>query len=1187
MGIIDYKSIYDKNKEGWKDLTDNPQKYEELLAGHYSDCNHFVYELLQNAEDECANKVLIEYRNDELVFYHNGEPFDYDDVKGVSSMLMGTKDKTSGQTIGRFGMGFKSVFKYTDEPYIYSDKESFKIEKYLLPVEINDDWDYLFIKDALKIKLSNGKWYHPFYNDEHLTKIVIPFRKKDKNNNVIKIDGKEVLEKLKRLTGEILLFLTHIKELIWINKNNNEYARITISNDENDEHIITCRIEKNGIHGKDKFNRFLKYKRIFDHCEMNSSEVSIAYSLNMPATRVSALEDRAPVWVYFPTQELTDLPFYIHGSFETAVSREKLMSPSKFNSDLKDVISDLIAESLEDLAKRKMITQDFIRTVLMKAFEDEESIKTIPGLKNRITKAFKQKALLPDLDMNYHVISEMEIAIPFEIADFRNIPMFSESFNSGKRFVAFNNEQQKYFGAYYSWLRDELGIKGFTLSDWLEKMGYLSEKEVESSTLDQIDKFYSLLTDYRISLFETGKAFSRYGQYGSAIKEDLPLAWSKLKTAPVVLNMNMRFVPAYINEKQNIYLNSSSNYKSINKENIVYISFCKKYEMLFSETMNISEFDNYQYVKEKVLRKYINIDDYIKFDNEDFEKEHIEDIQQLLSLLDEIKDDNEVAKLVENASIIKILDEGNTFALPNTVYIPESDEGIDLKIYFSKIKTGMNNSSKTYLNEIDFNFYVRHNVPVSKLKRLGIITSPIIDGPRQNLEGKGDNYWKALGDYCPFIQIRGLYENIEYIEKHEEDQLSYTKSAQLLKLLLSNAYKLKGKIRKRKINPYEEEGVSTYIEAEPNSFMFIMKNGYKSNVYSRRWVYDRGYDLKSPRELSRHDINSKIYNGINSSKENFDVIGFIKNDGDKQFEALEAVSTLEKRDKKKILRQLAKELGYELSEKKEEYGETAFNPENFVSDEFPIRYIKNMDMLIRHVRQEFFCADPVKYEKVFRQIRTSYTGKINREYILGMYTNESGYNVCQICKDTVSSKHIEAIEIAHFGIEMPQLRLCLCKNCAVDYKKVRNNDGFIRSISKLIRKTKITDKMPDYSIKVSEQVTVHFTQTHLAEIREILSLIYFNGIPSKDSDKKYEKTVGHINSRGENPIIETPPKIMPKDDLIVTAGMKIMYKNTSNGKETCIIVNPELLLHKLMIGKKVGDVISFKNNKYKIVEING
>ena len=53
-------------------MTEEPQKYEALLAGHYSDSNHFVYELLQNAEDVRASKVVIEYYCDKLIFYHNG-----------------------------------------------------------------------------------------------------------------------------------------------------------------------------------------------------------------------------------------------------------------------------------------------------------------------------------------------------------------------------------------------------------------------------------------------------------------------------------------------------------------------------------------------------------------------------------------------------------------------------------------------------------------------------------------------------------------------------------------------------------------------------------------------------------------------------------------------------------------------------------------------------------------------------------------------------------------------------------------------------------------------------------------------------------------------------------------------------------------------------------------------------------
>ena len=69
MGKINYQKIYTTNKDEWKALTREPQKYEALLAGHYSESNHFVYELLQNAEDEKADRVVIEYYDDKLVFY--------------------------------------------------------------------------------------------------------------------------------------------------------------------------------------------------------------------------------------------------------------------------------------------------------------------------------------------------------------------------------------------------------------------------------------------------------------------------------------------------------------------------------------------------------------------------------------------------------------------------------------------------------------------------------------------------------------------------------------------------------------------------------------------------------------------------------------------------------------------------------------------------------------------------------------------------------------------------------------------------------------------------------------------------------------------------------------------------------------------------------------------------------------
>ena len=150
-------------------------------------------------------------KRDKLVFYHDGKPFDAGDVKGVSSMLMETKDKNDASTIGKFDMGFKSAFKYTYQPEVYSDEEAFQIENYLLPVEMPGAWDYQTEKQKLSYEVTEGGRVTPFVSSEHLPKFVIPFAKKKDDGSLVSVPGNEVLTKLEGLTGEILLFLTHIK----------------------------------------------------------------------------------------------------------------------------------------------------------------------------------------------------------------------------------------------------------------------------------------------------------------------------------------------------------------------------------------------------------------------------------------------------------------------------------------------------------------------------------------------------------------------------------------------------------------------------------------------------------------------------------------------------------------------------------------------------------------------------------------------------------------------------------------------------------------------------------------------------------------------------------------------------------------------------------------------------------------
>ena len=505
MGRIDYKAIFEQNQDEWKALTRDPQKYEALLAGHYSDSNHFVYELLQNAEDAfdkstgvSASKVVIEYYPDKLVFYHNGKPFDEADVRGVSSMLMGTKDRDDAQTIGRFGMGFKSVFKYTYQPEIYSDDEAFKITNYLLPVEITDGWDYETEKKSIVCKLGEGRSFVPFSKEEHLTKIVIPFQKYGKDGGLVPVPGDDVLKKLDELDGEILLFLSHIQNLYWVNKETGKFAYITLKQDESDEKLITCRIEGTEYDDKEEISRYLKFKRVFDHPEMDNAEVSVAYKLNSRADNINEV-DGSSVWVYFPTRDETDLPFLIHGSFETAVSREKLMTPSEFNSALFQLLGDLIADSMEELKKRKLITQNFIRKVLIAAFKDETDNNTIPGLRNKITECLKKGSFIPDKDGNYYSVDELVIPVPFGIADFFDSKLFQTTFEDVGHFIAYNNEREANFNEYLAWMVDEVGVRTFTLVDWAKRMGTLKGRCVPTKSVEyeKLEDFYDFLSDNR------------------------------------------------------------------------------------------------------------------------------------------------------------------------------------------------------------------------------------------------------------------------------------------------------------------------------------------------------------------------------------------------------------------------------------------------------------------------------------------------------------------------------------------------------------------------------------------------------------------------------------------------------------------------------------------------------------------
>ena len=71
----------------------------ETLVALYSDRTHFIFELLQNAEDAGAKCVLFHLLPDRLEFLHDGEAFTGKDVRGICDVAKGTKAESITVTI--------------------------------------------------------------------------------------------------------------------------------------------------------------------------------------------------------------------------------------------------------------------------------------------------------------------------------------------------------------------------------------------------------------------------------------------------------------------------------------------------------------------------------------------------------------------------------------------------------------------------------------------------------------------------------------------------------------------------------------------------------------------------------------------------------------------------------------------------------------------------------------------------------------------------------------------------------------------------------------------------------------------------------------------------------------------------------------------------------------------------------
>ena len=181
-----------ENRKKWVEISKDNNFDEgifKLLTELYPDKAHFIYELLQNAEDAKATKVSLKLYRDRLEFIHNGSRlFSLEDIDSITSIANTTKTKED-HSIGKFGVGFKAVFSYTKTPQIHSGKWSFEIDNLVVPTPIKPLKEF----------------------DTNKTCFIFPFNNPKKSIDKAYTETEEGLRKLK---PEALLFLNNIQCLL-------------------------------------------------------------------------------------------------------------------------------------------------------------------------------------------------------------------------------------------------------------------------------------------------------------------------------------------------------------------------------------------------------------------------------------------------------------------------------------------------------------------------------------------------------------------------------------------------------------------------------------------------------------------------------------------------------------------------------------------------------------------------------------------------------------------------------------------------------------------------------------------------------------------------------------------------------------------------------------------------------------
>ena len=1052
MSSIAYKVRISQDKDGML------RRALERIIQLYTDRSHFVYELLQNAEDAEAKCIKFVQYPDRLEVFHDGKPFTAKNLQGLCDI--GKSDKVDNlNQIGEFGVGFKSVFGICDTVELYSQPANFR----------NNDIDDA-IPFAVKIvDFTNPKDIPTSCMDgSFTTRFVFPYTvgRTFSGFKTIPELNSVLAKKLQNLGITTLLFMKNLELIEYQIKLDSKTleGQYLLDKKEINDHcsLVSAYGHSEAARYKENISEeisYLMFSRSIDNNSKRTVDIAFPVCVNEDGSYECQQPEVPYISVYFPTETESKLGFIVQGPYRTTPNRSSIPADDKDNIKLAKETAILLNDSLLEMRANGTFNMSFVKALPLSA-QKFDNFGLFYPLFETVKSLFTREAIIPSKNGAYVSARCAKIARQERLASLFTDNLLSQLICDGKEYKwlpTYLTETNREYEAVYKYLTSELKINVIRPEE-LRNYFAANPQFLPKQTDDWLVELYSILEN-------VGAAFAK-------TKNE-----SNMLTADIIKTSTGKFVAAYrkTDNKQyihNVFLPIDKNIA----DDIYFVdkNIYNRCRHFFDNILQLQKPNEYEFFIKDIKKRYEN--DY-RFEPE----RHIEDILRLHKYLkfDDYKD--EVSSIIKNYFVVKCTDGRMHSCYMNRVFLPTTPSGISIEGYFANIKNNV--------FYVDVDFYITHNVSLDILCEIGVNDSilygeNVVSGQYYTGNpGKQPDWW-TTGTFRWMLTIESLKEAVKYISTHPNAKDSIIKSKTIFALIMENEPKLRGLLHIGGATPNRDN--------EPCEMIRNLTGGFYG--WNGKWMYSESLELLAPKTISKHEISTSIYGKIKPDSIVYDLLGFKKTESD-EVDALKKTMTTAQLDAL-FENELKQRFGLSASDLAAHF-EGTINSTTYqgtVDDDefdyaFPVARVKNWETLKKHAAEMLCFADPVKYDYAVRRVRLSNKPKEARAYLLNMYRYDGVYKyACQMCHDSCSN--IESTQVFNNPeVELDPMHLCLCPNCASLYKKIRNDEYEMNNFkNRILRLSESEISNGEYVVMDVENQELWFTQTHIAEIKALLQL---------------------------------------------------------------------------------------------------